>query len=372
MNDCDISNFFLVQTDCNYKQHLQGIINHGRDITLYRTFNNIYNGANLSIHTWLKSLQKTYDSEGGKLPDTVFAQIDGGSENANVTVKGVCELLVSRRLTRKVVLTRLPVGHTHEDIDAIFGKIWKFIDGEAVFTPQGYERALRFAMKQRDVDIHIDDILCVPDYTTYMEPFIDSKLNRCDKQDWTELQWTFEAVDHCAVGCACEKCKLYPTGVKVNYRKYTADEVILVREDQEHTYGFDFAKYKTHTHPLPEKEGDPDGMYLLTSLPHGTREFIPQPFKQGSRKELETLVRKMNKQFGRTPGVTKEWEHWRDNVAPQSDDANEYCQLVPLAIPFWDELFSGSPVNTERCISAHVPKPRQDGPPQYETTNSVV
>ena len=100
-------------------------------MTLYRTFNNIYNGANLSIHTWLKNLEAVYDSEGGRLPDTIYAQIDGGVENANVTMKGICELLVSRRLTRKVVLTRLPVGHTHEDIDSVFGKIWKYLEGRA-------------------------------------------------------------------------------------------------------------------------------------------------------------------------------------------------------------------------------------------------
>ena len=110
----------------------------------------------------------------------MFAQIDGGSENANCVFKGICELLVSRRLTRKAVLTRLPVGHTHEDIDAVFGKIWKFIDGQAVLTPPAYERALKFAMAQREVDICIEDVLCVPDYKSYMEPYIDKDLTRHD------------------------------------------------------------------------------------------------------------------------------------------------------------------------------------------------
>ena len=65
----------------NAKQHIQGFINHGRGITLFRTFNNIYNGTNLAVHTWLLGLEETYLSEGGKLPDTIYSQIDGGSEN---------------------------------------------------------------------------------------------------------------------------------------------------------------------------------------------------------------------------------------------------------------------------------------------------
>ena len=51
------------------------------------------------------------------LPETVYHQFDGGSENANASTVCIAELLVHRGLCRRVVLTRLPVGHTHEDID---------------------------------------------------------------------------------------------------------------------------------------------------------------------------------------------------------------------------------------------------------------
>lgn len=96
---------------------------HGRSITLYRTFHNVSNGANLQIHTFLLSLQKVFAVE-HRLPDTLYYQIDGGSENTAKAVYYLCELLVARRLTKRVVLSRLLVGHTHCDVDAIFGKIW--------------------------------------------------------------------------------------------------------------------------------------------------------------------------------------------------------------------------------------------------------
>lgn len=34
------------------------------------------------------------------------------------------EYLVAKKFCPLIVLTRLPVGHTHEDIDSRFGKIW--------------------------------------------------------------------------------------------------------------------------------------------------------------------------------------------------------------------------------------------------------
>lgn len=63
----------MKETDC-LDQHLQGVLNHGRDFTVYRTFDNIPGGANLAIYCFLSSLETTYKAE-GKLPDTVFQQV---------------------------------------------------------------------------------------------------------------------------------------------------------------------------------------------------------------------------------------------------------------------------------------------------------
>lgn len=52
------------------------------------------------------------------MPDTIYYQVDGGVENVAKTAIVLMELLVARRLTRTIILTRLMVGHTHEDIDA--------------------------------------------------------------------------------------------------------------------------------------------------------------------------------------------------------------------------------------------------------------
>ena len=51
--------------------------------------------------------------------------MDGGSENANQYMIGIFELIIAVGLTKNIEMTRLPVGHTHEDIDGRFGVLKK-------------------------------------------------------------------------------------------------------------------------------------------------------------------------------------------------------------------------------------------------------
>jgi hypothetical protein len=108
--------------------HVQGVIAHGRHINIFRNFHNVPNRANFQIHTLLLTIEKIRDAlPDKKLPDTIYIQVDGGPENANSTVLGMCELLVAKKLCKHVVLSRLIPGHTHEDIDSKFGVIWQHI-----------------------------------------------------------------------------------------------------------------------------------------------------------------------------------------------------------------------------------------------------
>ena len=48
-----------------------------------------------------------------------------GSENANGVFLALVELLVIKGLARNIKVSRLKVGHTHEDIDGVFGVLWE-------------------------------------------------------------------------------------------------------------------------------------------------------------------------------------------------------------------------------------------------------
>jgi hypothetical protein len=103
-------------------QHITGLLEHepGVGLTVYRNFENISKGANLTIHCILLQIEGFLERH-GQFPEEIYVQLDGGSENANKYVLGFLELLVARCIAKKVVFTRLPVGHTHEDIDGCFG-----------------------------------------------------------------------------------------------------------------------------------------------------------------------------------------------------------------------------------------------------------
>ena len=154
-------------------QHLQGVLCHGQLMRVYRTFHNINNGSNLQIHTFLLTLEYLMHKNGGKLPDTVYYQIDGGSENAAKVMFGLAELFIAKRLVRELILTRLPVGHTHEDIDAKFAKIWVRLRNLHVATITAYKKLIDEALGNNDsLPIEV----------------IDIKFGRYCKTKWTQLQ----------------------------------------------------------------------------------------------------------------------------------------------------------------------------------------
>jgi len=117
---------------------------------------------------------------------------------------------------RKIVLTRLPVGHTHEDIDAIFGKIWKKYREQHILSPQQYMEMIIEALRNRKIPCEVIDVFCTPDYKDFMSPFI-SNASRAFKEELTQLQFIFEAFDfceECTVPIKCEQCKWFPTGLR--------------------------------------------------------------------------------------------------------------------------------------------------------------
>ena len=88
------------------------------------------------MHAWLVHLEEWYDRHNNTLPDHIAYQVDGGPENASATPIGMAELLVHWGLTKTVTITRLPRGHTHSDIDGMFGVIWSHNWRINILSPQ--------------------------------------------------------------------------------------------------------------------------------------------------------------------------------------------------------------------------------------------
>ena len=100
-------------------QHITAIKEHGHGIAIFRTLETVGKGADLTICCILSQLE-AWKKRNGCYPEEVYIQLDGGSENANQFVLGMLEILVIKRMAKQILFTRLPTGHTHEDIGRLY------------------------------------------------------------------------------------------------------------------------------------------------------------------------------------------------------------------------------------------------------------
>ena len=101
-------------------QHLIGLKDAVKGVTLYWLFNEFIGGAQLTC-----SIIASYFATIEDLPNkTVFLQLDNCSgENKNWLVVQFCSILVGMRLVKIIIITYLPVGHTHIDIDQVLSSL---------------------------------------------------------------------------------------------------------------------------------------------------------------------------------------------------------------------------------------------------------
>ena len=332
-------------------QHLQGMLIHGKLMQVYRTFHNVKNDSNLQMHTFLLTIEHLILKSNGQLPETIYYQVDGGSVNTARVMMGLAELIVAKGIVRKLIITRLPVGHTHEDIDSKFAKIWVMLRSQHVATMSAYKdliiKALSGTGQKANEPCEVIDIFVVPDYFSLLEPAMDTKFGRYAKLQWTQLQWSFEKVDVCAA---------FPLGVKTLYRAYCQDVVNEIVEDANFDLGYVRQTCQVEWFPKQTAEA-PAGMFVLQRFPTG--ELLPEPFVEGSRATLEHVTKRVISHFSpitksnnqpvqplvgssiRRYGdlIVAEWTNFTDNIAPVSDDAAEYCRENPFHVPLLDVLF---------------------------------
>lgn len=178
------------------EQHIEGVLTHGQGFTIYRSFPTVDADADFTIFCLLSELEKWRDNHKQNFPHTWYIQIDGGSENANKYLFAALEYIVAKRLVQKIVLTRLPVGHTHEDIDACFGVIASWYGRHIVHTPQEYAEAIEeaFGAEHSQLKCKVVDVFIVPNYQEFFATSIDPHFGRTHKMEWTQHQYRFEAI----------------------------------------------------------------------------------------------------------------------------------------------------------------------------------
>ena len=266
----------------------------------------------------------------------MFVQADGGSENANKYLLAMLELLVIKRVCRDVYFTRLPVGHTHEDIDAAFAVIWSCFSSEPCETLELYKTRIQEAFVSTSLNARMEDIMVVPDYQSILQDCIIPGFAKMHKEEHTQLQWHFYAV---AVD------PMFPLGCKTTYRAYTSDQVVEFKKQPKGQCISKVGRYTGLEEPYtlfcrwyPSSKCDPnrvgvEGFYILKNLPicpfgFGTI-MKPRDFEPGSHEEISKRLLAAHREwqaFDTHKWIISEWEKWRSECAPISDNAEQYVR----------------------------------------------
>jgi hypothetical protein len=324
-----------------FDTHFQGMITHGKRFTIFRSFGNVGKGTNVAVYSWLRHLEIEYRRI-GYLPDTLFFQIDGGSENANEILVGIAELLIHWGLTKRIFLTRLPVGHTHEDIDGKFGTIWQHTKMFNILTPQRQSELTVGAFKEqisRGFEVNVEDVVAVPDYRAYIKPYawLTRAFKSTYEKPYTQLQFIVEKVD---------VSDEFPLGARTMYRAYPTDSAVEIISKETvpfivpplTTIGLMALRIDSLSRPTSEdNNGGPAGARVMNCVPE--KPLQVSPFKEIKVKEsngkttsqsckvyLQRMVYAMETSIGTNSNAAKLWREFAADF-PQTDTAEEYVKI---------------------------------------------
>ena len=253
---------------------------------------------------------------------------------------------MQKRLCRKLKLSRLPTGHTHEDIDAIFGLIRKyFLRFKTIDTFSQFKDGLQHMFWQ-DKDLHLLKpevyplLVCIPDYKQFYREFLDKSFSTFAKLELTQHVWEFEAV---------EPSPLFPCGSKVMYKAYLNDRVVVFEKKNKDeclspvgaATGLEpitlFCPWHPSSYEDPSRPGV-EGFYLLKSVPHTDQDSIPPfDFPEDSVQTLRKTQQAVNEKYHplTDAAVRKEWNSWFDRYCPRNDSAVDYVAFLKASRIAW-------------------------------------
>ena len=175
-------------------QHLTVVIIHGKKVFIFRNLEHIPNNANLVIHCINFALNWALE-HGMSLPETLYWQSDGGSENANNGILAYFALLVKKKVFKRVIISRCPVGSTKNDVDRAIGHGNKGLKsgGSHVVDPEEFKR--RFLRGLQDQEEYPEpefvEVFAVYDVWSWLVPLM-SKFERLFKLGHTQHQIKLE------------------------------------------------------------------------------------------------------------------------------------------------------------------------------------
>ncbi len=130
------------QANVTLKQKIIGAKQHGFARSFYRTYPHVSSGTNIAIQVLESEITKRMEhckKTNTLMPQVLYLQIDGGPENTSKSFYAYIDQLLELGIFKQIDVCRLPVGHTHEDIDALFGTVWRACRNKTIITPDEWK-----------------------------------------------------------------------------------------------------------------------------------------------------------------------------------------------------------------------------------------
>ena len=141
------------------KQHLYayGAISHGRKAYTFLLPGHVAQGHDVTIEVLWRVINDVL-SEEGKVPPVLLLQLDNTTkQNKGRFLFAFLALLVHHNVFDKILVSFLPVGHTHEDIDQMFSRFAEYLRGHNARSRAEMADAMRraFAYGDQLAQVHI-------------------------------------------------------------------------------------------------------------------------------------------------------------------------------------------------------------------------
>jgi hypothetical protein len=158
-------------------------IAHGQQVYFFCFLDNFKHGSNITIESMWRICADTLKRE-GRLPRKFYLQLDNTSKQCkNQYLLGWLASLVQWGVFDEVVVSFLPVGHTHEDIDQIFSRLAMYLrhhdSRSRIEMRDGFARSYKSKMGTRPITDDIEPAANISDwlvdYLASMDPTQDRK-----------------------------------------------------------------------------------------------------------------------------------------------------------------------------------------------------
>jgi hypothetical protein len=182
--------------------------------------------------------------------------------------------------------------------------------------------------------VEVTDVFVVPNYQAFFKDYIDKDFGKTHKREWTQHQYVWEAV---------MPSQYFPNGVKMKYRKFSNDKVVIIDPKPKlccktpvgRKTGLEPKTVLSQWYPSPNlyRNRPVEGFYILQcdrdklpSIPDSAYTMCPKPLVEKCVDVLDDLWRRLELHYTIGDPNRELWRRWFKKHKPINHNATDYIQ----------------------------------------------